>query len=96
VFVLSSDWEARALVVQEAMRAGLPVLATRVGGIPELVGEAAVLVPPDNPGAFARALAAILDDPAEQQRLRRAALDQAATWPTAEAALAQVLAAYRA
>jgi len=96
VFVLSSDWEARALVVQEAMRAGLPVLATRVGGIPELVGEAAVLVPPDNPGAFARALAAILDDPAEQQRLRRTALDQAATWPTAAAALALVLAAYRA
>ena len=43
-----------------------------------------------------RELAAILDDPAEQQRLRRTALDQAATWPTAEAALALVLAAYRA
>jgi glycosyltransferase involved in cell wall biosynthesis len=96
VFVLCSVWEARALVVQEAMRAGLPVLATRVGGIPELVGEAAALVPPDDPGAFARALARILDDPDEQQRLRRASAAQAASWPTAEAALALVLAGYSA
>jgi len=95
VFVLSSDWEARALVVQEAMRAGLPVLATRVGGIPDLVGAAAVLVPPEDPGAFARSLAAILDDPTEQARLSRAALAQAASWPTAEAALAVVLAGYQ-
>lgn len=96
VFVLSSDWEARALVVQEAMRAGLPVLATKVGGIPELVGDAAVLVPPGEPDAFASALQAILGDAQEQGRLRRAALAQAATWPSAEAALALVLASYSA
>ena len=94
VFVLGSDWEARALVVQEAMRAGLPVLATKVGGIPELVGQAAVLVPPGEPEAFARALGAILGDAEEQGRLRRAALAQAATWPSSEAALALVLASY--
>jgi glycosyltransferase involved in cell wall biosynthesis len=94
IFVLCSDWEARALVVQEAMRAGLPVLATNVGGIPELVGDAAVLVPPGEPEAFARALSSILGDAEEQGRLRRAALAQAATWPSAEAALALVLASY--
>ena len=94
VFVLSSDWEARALVVQEALRAGLPVIATRAGGIPDLVGEAAVLVPPGDPGALARALDALLGDPAERQRLRRAAVEQAASWPTAEAALGLVLDAY--
>ena len=44
--VVSSRWEARSLVVQEAMRAGVPVVATAVGGIPELVGDAAVLVAP--------------------------------------------------
>ncbi|HEV2636251.1 MAG TPA: glycosyltransferase family 4 protein [Actinocrinis sp.] len=94
VFVLCSDWEARALVVQEAMRAGLPVLATKVGGIPELVGSAAVLVPPGEPGAFARALGTILGDAEKQGRLRKAALAQAATWPSSEAALALVLACY--
>ncbi len=43
VFLLTSHWEARALVVQEAMQAGVPVVARPVGGIPELVGDAALL-----------------------------------------------------
>lgn len=94
VFVLCSDWEARALVVQEAMRSGVPVLATKVGGIPELVGDAAVLVPRGEPEAFAGALRGILRDDEELTRLRKASLAQAATWPTAEAALALVLASY--
>ena len=46
LLALSSVWEARALVVQEAMQVGLPVVATAVGGLPELVGDDALLVPP--------------------------------------------------
>ena len=42
--LLTSTWEARALVAQEALLAGLPLVSTAVGGIPELVGDAAWLV----------------------------------------------------
>ena len=54
VYVLTSTWEARALVVQEAMRAGVPVVATAVGGVPELVGALPSLVPPGDASAVAR------------------------------------------
>ena len=43
--VVTSDWEARQLFAQEALRAGVPLVATAVGGLPELVGDAALLVP---------------------------------------------------
>lgn len=58
VFALSSTWEARALAVQEAILAGLPVVATAVGGLPELVadGYSGRLVPPGDPTALADAL----------------------------------------
>ena len=42
--LLTSAWEARALVAQEALLAGLPLVSTAVGGVPGLVGDAAVLV----------------------------------------------------
>jgi glycosyltransferase involved in cell wall biosynthesis len=77
VFVLCSRWEARALVVQEAMRAGLPVVATAVGGTPELAGGAALLVPPGDPAALAQAVKQVLADPAEHARLRAAGVARA-------------------
>ena len=45
VVVLPSEWEARPLVAQEALAAGRALVATAVGGVPSLVGSAAVLVP---------------------------------------------------
>nr|WP_202884850.1 glycosyltransferase family 4 protein [Actinopolymorpha cephalotaxi] len=81
VAVLTSRWEARALVAQEALRSGVPLVATAVGGIPDLVGSAALLVPPDDPGAVAAALAEVLDRPEVAARLRAAGPRQAATWP---------------
>lgn len=72
VLALASSWEARALVVQEAMAAGLPVVVTAVGGLPELVGDAGVLVPPGDAAALAEGVAAVLDD-----RGRAAALAEA-------------------
>ena len=94
VVVVSSRWEARSLVVQEAMRAGVPVVATAVGGIPELVGDAAVLVAPGDPAALGRAVRELLADPARRERLVAAGRQQAETWPDEAATVAQVLSTY--
>jgi glycosyltransferase involved in cell wall biosynthesis len=66
VFLLTSHWEARALVIQEAMQVGVPVVATAVGGIPEVCvdGVTGLLVPPDDPDALAVAIALTLTDEA--------------------------------
>jgi len=81
VFVLASTWEARALVVQEAMRAAVPVVATSVGGIPGLVGDAAVLVPAGDAEAVARAVSRLARDAGERASLAAAGRARAATWP---------------
>jgi glycosyltransferase involved in cell wall biosynthesis len=94
VVVVPSRWEARALIVQEAMRAGRPVVATRVGGIPDLTGAGALLVPPGDPAALAAAVTAVLDQPALTARLGRAARDQATSFPSAADALAATVAQY--
>ena len=65
VFVLSSHMESAPLALLEAMTAGVPVVATRVGGVPELVPDGAgLLVAPGDPEALAAAIASLLDDPA--------------------------------
>src|SRR5512132_2928881 len=56
VVVLTSQWEARALIAQEALQAGRPLVATAVGGVPDLVGDAALLVPYGDPEALAMAV----------------------------------------
>ncbi len=95
VVVVPSRWEARALIVQEAMQAGRPIVATRVGGIPELTGEeAAVLVAPGDPVELAAAVTAVLDDPAKAALLVKAALARAATFPSPDDALAGMLSRY--
>ncbi|MEO6777751.1 MAG: glycosyltransferase [Kofleriaceae bacterium] len=70
VFALSSTTEGLPLVVPEAMAAGLPIVATAVGGLPDVVdeGETGLLVPVDE-GAFARALGRLIDDRALAARL---------------------------
>jgi glycosyltransferase involved in cell wall biosynthesis len=96
VFVLSSRWEARALILQEAMRAGRPIVATRSGGTPELTGEdAAMLVPPDDAEALAAAVLALLDDPPLAARLGRTARARSAAFPAEEDAVRRAEAIYR-
>jgi len=56
IFVLPSRKEGFPFALLEAMQAGLPIVATRVGGIPEALGEAGLLVEPENPSALALAL----------------------------------------
>ena len=69
VVCLSSAVEAAPLVLVEAMAAGRPVVATRVGGVAELVGDDALLVPPGDVDAFSAALVSLARDPARARRL---------------------------
>lgn len=80
VFALSSREEGLSLAVLEAMAAGLPVAATRVGGLPEAVreGETGVLAPPQNPRAFADALSTLLSSSEKRRRMGRAGLSRVA------------------
>jgi glycosyltransferase involved in cell wall biosynthesis len=80
--LLTSTWEARALVAQEALLAGVPLVSTRVGGLEELVDSAAVLIPPGDVAAAARAVVALADNSSERRRLIQAGLRQAAGWPS--------------
>jgi glycosyltransferase involved in cell wall biosynthesis len=71
MLVMPSRTESLPYVLLEAAAAGLPILATRVGGIPEIFGReaAASLVAPEDAGALARAIAAALDAPDEIRRI---------------------------
>jgi glycosyltransferase involved in cell wall biosynthesis len=74
VFVLATESEGLPMSVLEAMAAGLPVVASAVGGVPEVVrdGETGALVPPRDSAALAEALGRIVADPALRDRLGEA------------------------
>ena len=80
------------MALLEAMAAGVPVVATRVGGIPDVVtdGSNGLLVESRDTAALARAIAALLDEPGERTRLGRAARRRVAESFSVEAVLPQV------
>jgi glycosyltransferase involved in cell wall biosynthesis len=75
VFVLSSILEGQPLALVEAMAYGCPIVATMVGGIPELIedGVNGLLCPPRDVESLARQLRTLFDDPALRRRLGQAA-----------------------
>jgi glycosyltransferase involved in cell wall biosynthesis len=95
VFVLPSVWEGQSLAVQEALRAGVPVVASRVGAIGSVTGtDAALLVSPGDVPALAAAVRSVLTDGELAARLRAAALVRAASLPSEADTVAAALAAY--
>lgn len=95
VFVLPSRWEGQPLILQEALRAGAAIVATRTGGIPDLAGpEAAYLVAPGDVPQLASGVRAVLLDCGLAVRLRVAARRRAAALPAEQDAVAAVRSAY--
>jgi glycosyltransferase involved in cell wall biosynthesis len=94
LLVVASRAESLPYVVLEAAAAGVPMIATNVGGIPEIFGPDAGLLPPGDPVRLADAIVSALDDPggasAQANRLR----ERARTRFSRDAMVDQVLAAY--
>jgi glycosyltransferase involved in cell wall biosynthesis len=79
VGVVCSHWEGLPLAALESMAAGVPLVASAVGGLPTLLADGAgVLVPPADPAALATALRSLLDDPAHLERTARAGRERIA------------------
>jgi glycosyltransferase involved in cell wall biosynthesis len=101
LLVLASHAETYGMVVSEALARGVPVLATRVGGVTEALGHGddgtrpGLLVPPGDPAALGDTLRRWLEDAALRDRLRRAARERRATlrpWAATASGVADVLA----
>lgn len=75
-YVHPARWEGFGLGVLEAMLAGVPVVASRVSSLPELVGDAGVLVAPDDPAALAEGVAQALERPGLGTAARARALSE--------------------
>ncbi|MFF8865410.1 glycosyltransferase family 4 protein [Streptomyces sp. NPDC015139] len=92
--LVTSSWESRSVLAQEALYARVPLVATRVGGVPDLVGDAAELVPYGDAETLALCVVGLLGDPERRELLRERGVRQAATWPTEDETVAQVLSVY--
>lgn len=98
IFAFPSLFEGFGLVLLEAMAAGLPVIATRVASIPEIVedGVSGLLVPPQDPDRFAAAINTLIADPALAHRMGQAGQTRVADNFTVEAMVQHTAQLYRA
>jgi glycosyltransferase involved in cell wall biosynthesis len=94
--VLPSRWEGLPMVLLEAMAVGLPVIATAVGGIPEVInhGSNGLLVPPEDPKSLAQALMAVLEDPQMARRIGQRARERIVETYSIEAMAQRTLGLY--
>jgi glycosyltransferase involved in cell wall biosynthesis len=96
LFVLPSFAEGTPNSVIEAMAAGLPVIATRIGGLPDLVtDQTGILVDPGNGDALARAMQRLAADRALRERMGRAARRRYESLFSSEAVMPLLLRTYR-
>jgi len=96
MMVVPSRSESLPYVVLEAAGAGLPLIATQVGGIPEIFGaDSGRLIPPENAPALAAAIATTLEDPEESRQFAQGLRQRVHAAFSAELMIEQVLAAYR-
>jgi len=96
MFVIPSRAESLPYVVLEAAAAGIPIIASNVGGVPEIFGqEAGHLIPPDDIGALVGAITAALDDPAKLNRVAQAVMARVRSDFSVGAMVDGGLAAYR-
>jgi glycosyltransferase involved in cell wall biosynthesis len=88
VLLMPSRFEGFGMVAAEAMAAGVPLVATTAGSLPEVVDppRGGVLVPPDDPAALATAVARLLDDDAARDSLQRSARASAGRFRWSEVA----------
>ncbi|MFP4389770.1 MAG: glycosyltransferase family 4 protein [Desulfococcaceae bacterium] len=93
--VVPSVYEGFGLPAGEAMACGVPVVSTTGGALPEVVGDAGLLVPPADPDALAAAIAALLDDPGRAARLGRAGFERVHRQFTWRRAAERTVAVYR-
>jgi glycosyltransferase involved in cell wall biosynthesis len=93
--VLPSRWEGSPFTGQEALRSGTPLVATRAGGMPDLFGAGASLVPVGDAEALSDAVVRVLTEPAHAAALVEAGRTQAAAWPDEGASTRRVVAVYR-
>ena len=81
-----SRYEGFGLPALEAMACGTPVLASDTSSLPEVVGQAGCLLPPGDADAWVQALTQLVNDPEQQERLRRCGLEQAGYFRWSDAA----------
>jgi glycosyltransferase involved in cell wall biosynthesis len=74
-----SLFEGFSLPAIEAMACGTPLVVTSGGALPEVVGDAAIVVPPGDPDALATAITRLLGDPGLRDRIAAAGIARAAT-----------------
>ena len=72
VAIVPSEYEGFGLPAAEAMASGIPLISSDGGALPEVVGEAGVIVPAGDPSAIADALAMLLKDPQKRRQLSKA------------------------
>lgn len=95
LLVLPSFYEGFGLTALEAMQCGTPVIVSDRASLPEVVGDAGVLIDPDSPESIAAACQRVAGDAALRQQLREAGLQQARQFSWTKTAI-QTLEAYRA
>ena len=97
LYVLPSRYEAQGMVVVEAMMAGLPIIASRVGGVPGIIahGVTGILEPPESPDRLSRSIVSLVLDPERGNTLGQKARQYALADLGTDAMVDRYLALYR-